>query len=80
MNFFVSPAEAELFHETFPTNANESISSFGRSLAQSQVMSRLAADRTQLVAESVGTVAVATDMLNIVKAFGQDKLNYYGVS
>lgn len=37
-------------------------------------------DRVQLVAESVSTPAVATDMLNIVKAFGQDKLNYYGVS
>ena len=37
-------------------------------------------DRVQLFAESVGTPAVATDMLNIAKAFGRDKLNYYGVS
>ena len=59
---------------------NESISAFGRSLSQSQILAKLAVDRVQLVAESVGTPAVATDMLNIVKAFGQDKLNYYGVS
>ena len=80
MSFFASPAEALLYRETFPNNANESVSSFGRSLAQSQVLAKLAADRIQLVAESVGTPAVATDMLNIVRAFGQEKLNYYGIS
>ncbi|KIP10531.1 hypothetical protein PHLGIDRAFT_101206 [Phlebiopsis gigantea 11061_1 CR5-6] len=80
VSFFASPAEALLYRETFPNNANESASSFGRSLAQSQVLAKLASDRIQLVAESVGTPAVAADMLNIVRAFGQEKLNYYGIS
>ncbi|KIP10507.1 hypothetical protein PHLGIDRAFT_115450 [Phlebiopsis gigantea 11061_1 CR5-6] len=80
LNFFASPEEALFFHEAYPSDANESVSSFGRALTQSQILAKLAVDRVELVAESVGTPAVATDMLNIAKAFGQDKLNYYGLS
>ena len=80
MALFQDPAEALEFYADYPRNNNESISSFGRAYAKWQILGRLAADRIQKVAESVSTAAVATDMLNIARAFGQDKLNYYGVS
>jgi hypothetical protein len=77
---FASPAEALDFFSTYPLDVNESISSFGRAYAQSEIISRLAVDRIKTVAESVSTAAVAKDMLRIVQAFGQDKLNYWGIS
>lgn len=43
-------------------------------------MANLVLDRAKVVAESVSTAAVARDMLAITKAFGFDKLNYWGVS
>ena len=77
---FDSPVEAIEFFSTYPTNVNESISSFGRAYAQSQIVAKLAKTRIPTLAESVSTPAVATDMLRIVQAFGQDKLNYWGIS
>jgi hypothetical protein len=77
---FHDPAEALDFYSTYPTNLNESTNSFARAFAQGQVLGKLAEDRIQKVAESVGTPAVATDMLNIVRAFGRDKVNYWGIS
>ena len=32
------------------------------------------------MAESIGTAAIATDMLQIARAFGQEKVNYWGIS
>ncbi|EKM51106.1 uncharacterized protein PHACADRAFT_32147 [Phanerochaete carnosa HHB-10118-sp] len=75
-----SPPEALEFYAPYPQNVNESVSSFGRAYAQSQILGKLAMDRAQLVAESVSTPAVALDMFSIMKALGQDKLNYYGIS
>ncbi|EKM51090.1 uncharacterized protein PHACADRAFT_263055 [Phanerochaete carnosa HHB-10118-sp] len=80
LSIFNSPAEAEQFYKTYPFNVNESVSSFGRFYAQAQILGDLALNRAQLVAESVGTAAVATDMLNIARALGQEKLNYWGIS
>lgn len=77
---FRDPVEALDFYSTYPVSANESANSFARAFAQGQILGKLAQDRIQKVAESVGTPAVATDMLNIVKAFGRDRLNYWGIS
>ena len=40
----------------------------------------MAVARAEKLAGSVSTAAVATDMLSITRAFGRDKLAYYGVS
>ncbi|EKM52549.1 uncharacterized protein PHACADRAFT_126443 [Phanerochaete carnosa HHB-10118-sp] len=80
LSVFNSPAEALEFYAPYPQNVNESVSSFGRSLAEAQILGKLAVDRVQQIAESVSTAAVATDMLNIARAFGFDKVNYWGVS
>lgn len=77
---FNSPPEAFEFYSTYPENANESISSFGKMFAQAQIFGRLARDRAQKIAESVSTPAVATDMLSIVRAFGHEQVNYWGIS
>ena len=77
---FESPAEALEFFAPYPLNVNESISSLGRAIAQLQNLAELADSRAKTVAESMSTPTVAMDMLSIVRAFGRDKLNYYGVS
>lgn len=80
LSIFSSPPEALEFYGPFPQNVNESVSSFGRAYAQSQILNNLAVDRAQTVAESVSTPTVALDMFTIMNALGQDKLNYYGIS
>ncbi|KIP07260.1 hypothetical protein PHLGIDRAFT_428077 [Phlebiopsis gigantea 11061_1 CR5-6] len=77
---FESPVEALEFYSSFPVNSNESVSSLGKLYTQSKILSNLVLDRAKDVAESVSTAAVATDMLAITKAFGFDKLSYWGVS
>ncbi|KIP07581.1 hypothetical protein PHLGIDRAFT_117972 [Phlebiopsis gigantea 11061_1 CR5-6] len=77
---FHSPPEALEFYLNYPLNVNESDADFGRFYAQAQILGMLAVDRYELVAESVGTAAVATDMLQIARAFGHEEVNYWGVS
>ncbi|GJE98454.1 alpha/beta-hydrolase [Phanerochaete sordida] len=78
--FFESPAEALEFFAPYPFSANDSASSLGRIFAQSRILSDLADTRAGAVAESVSTPTVALDMLSIVRAFGREKLSFYGVS
>lgn len=59
---------------------NASPSAIGRAYAFSNNMGDLALKRTKEVAQHVSTPVVARDMLRIVKAFGQDKLQYWGFS
>ena len=77
---FNDPAEALAFYSTYPLNLNESASSLGRVYAQAEILGKLAEDRIRTVAESVSTPAVATDMLHIARAFGSEKVNYWGIS
>lgn len=77
---FDSATEVAEFFSRYPTNVNESISSFGRVYAQSQYVAQLAKARIPELAASVTTAAVTSDMFQIVHAFGQDKLNYWGIS
>lgn len=80
LSIFKDPAEALQWYATYPPDLNESISSFGRAFAQTQILGKLAVDRAEKVAEAVTTPTVAGDMLSITKAFGFDKLNFWGVS
>ena len=80
MALFNSPPEALDLFGTYQLNTNESVSSFGRNYAIWQMFSNIAAENSKTVAESVSTPAVATDMLNIARAFGFDEVNYWGVS
>ena len=77
---FKDAAEAAQLFSTYVFNANDSVSSIGRDFALIEILSMLATDRVKTIAESVGTPAVARDMLSIVKAFGEDKLQYWGFS
>ena len=77
---FKDAAEAAQLFSTYSVNANESISAIGRNFALMEILDRLVNARAKEDAESVGTPAVARDMLSIVNAFGQDKLQYWGVS
>ena len=77
---FKDAAEAAQLFSTYSVNANESISAVGRNFALADILNNLANARAKGIAESVGTPAVARDMLSIVKAFGQDKLQYWGIS
>ncbi|KIP06187.1 hypothetical protein PHLGIDRAFT_467113 [Phlebiopsis gigantea 11061_1 CR5-6] len=78
--FLDSPVEALDLLATYPLSLNESASSFGRAYALGRIMSDLAEQRNKLALESVSTPAVAMDMLAISRAFGFEKLNYWGVS
>lgn len=77
---FQDTAEAAQLFSTYASNANESVSSIGRDFAIMEILNDLATERVQQLAENVGTPAVAQDMLSIVKAFGQEKLQYWGFS
>ena len=77
---FENSLEAGVFYSTYPTNMNESVSSLGKSYAMNQILGNLTVDRDGKVAASISTPAVARDMLNMVKAFGREKLSYWGFS
>ena len=77
---FKDAAEAAQVFSTWSVNANESVSAIGRNFALAETINNLANARVKEIAASVGTPAVARDMLSIVKAFGQDKLQYWGIS
>lgn len=77
---FKDAAEAAQLLSTYSVNANDSASSIGRNFALNEILNNLASDRVKTIAESVGTPAVARDMLSIVEAFGQEKLQYWGIS
>lgn len=64
----------------FPLNLNASISDLGEAYAAASIAASIAADRSRFVAERVSTPLVARDMLSIVRAYGQDKLQYWGFS
>lgn len=78
--FFESPAEALALFATYPVSLNDSASAFGRAYALSEIMGELAMARQQVVLESIGTAAIARDMLEITHAFGFEKVTYWGIS
>lgn len=80
LTMFKDASEAAQVLSSYSVNANESVSSIGRNFALFEIINNLASDRVKTLSESVGTPAVARDMLSIVQAFGQDKLQYWGIS
>lgn len=80
MSILKSPIEASSLFATYPVDLNDSDSSLGRAYAQATVLDMLTNDRSALMAQSVSTAAVATDMLRIAQEFGQDMVNYWGIS
>ncbi|EJC98089.1 alpha/beta-hydrolase [Fomitiporia mediterranea MF3/22] len=77
---FADRVEAGKFFSQFPLDLNASMSSLGEAYARGKILSNLVKDRARYVAERVSTPLVARDMLSIVKAFGQDKIQYWGFS
>lgn len=59
---------------------NETSGSLGKIYATAQTSGDIAKARIQDVAEHVTTPVVARGMMNIVKAHGMDKLQYWGFS
>lgn len=80
LTMFKDSVEAGQLISAYAYNANESYSTIGRNFALVEVLDTFANDRAKKVAESVGTPAVARDMMSITKALGQDKLQYWGFS
>lgn len=60
--------------------ANSTLDAISRIRARTLVYNSLAAVRTEHVSPYVGTAAVARDLLSITRAFGYEKLQYWGLS
>ena len=59
---------------------NHSASAFGAAYGNALVYGDLIKTRSERVLQYVGTPSVARDMLRIVEAHGEDKLQYWGFS
>lgn len=59
---------------------NQTSDAISRRYAQADILGTLAKERTEGVAQHLSTSIVARDMLSITKAFGRDKLLYWGWS
>ena len=80
MNAFSSVAESGMFLIEFVKTLNHSTSALGEAYGHSHNYGSIAKAEIGEVAQYVGTPAVARDMLSIVEALGQDKLQYWGIS
>lgn len=77
---FPSEPEEALFFTGLQKATNESSGSLGMVFAEAQLVGKIAKARIPDIAQHVSTPTVARDMLSIVKAFGLDKLQYWGFS
>lgn len=59
---------------------NASSSALGEAYVRAQILGNLVQERDRFVAERVSTPTVARDMLSIVQAAGEEKLQYWGFS
>ena len=59
-------------------NATEG--ALGRRFARARLIGQLAEERARGIAEHVSTADVVRDMLSIVNAYGEEKLQYWGFS
>ncbi|EJC98014.1 alpha/beta-hydrolase [Fomitiporia mediterranea MF3/22] len=80
LNVFEDQVEAGKYYSQFTLDLNASASTLGEAYARARILSNLVADRARFVAERMSTPIVARDMLGIVNAFGQEKLQYWGFS
>jgi hypothetical protein len=61
-------------------NLNSSANSLYSLYGKAQIIREVAYNKLRDVSPYVGTPTVARDMMSIVKAFGRDKLQYWGFS
>ena len=83
LSLFADAAEANAYLSTYPSDVDTEPDAFARAYAWGEVYSGIAAQKLaqgEKVWESVGTPAVAMDMLAIARAFGKDVVNYWGWS
>ncbi|KAK7036365.1 hypothetical protein R3P38DRAFT_3184149 [Favolaschia claudopus] len=77
-SFFLNQAERAQFPPQISLNASQD--AFGRSIANDLVRSTLAGARDDGSLRFLNTESTARDMLKIVEAHGQEKLQYWGFS
>ena len=80
LNIFASFQETLTFTRSDLTALNASTATLGEAFGLSQIVGDLAVIRAQKAAEHVSTPGVARGTLGIVKAYGDDKLQYWGFS
>ncbi|EJC97829.1 uncharacterized protein FOMMEDRAFT_149336 [Fomitiporia mediterranea MF3/22] len=80
LSVFADSVEAGAFYTQRVLDVNATASSLGRSFVQTTLLGKLVEERAKDVAKMVSTPTVAQDMLSIMNATGQDKLQYWGFS
>ncbi|KAJ7666056.1 alpha/beta hydrolase fold-domain-containing protein [Mycena polygramma] len=79
VSFFDTDVERQLWGHPALTELNASSDALGRFWARAQLYNRLAAQRANFI-QHINTDQTAKDMLQIVKAHGREKLQYWGIS
>ncbi|KAK6981586.1 Abhydrolase-4 domain-containing protein [Favolaschia claudopus] len=77
-SFFTTQAERAQFPPQISLNASQD--AFGRTMANSMLEAKLAGARDDGSLRFINTEATARDMLKIVEAYGEEKLQYWGFS
>ncbi|PVG01811.1 alpha/beta-hydrolase [Serendipita vermifera] len=82
IDIFPGPLERDtwLLHTFDAPLANETNTSFGYIASRAELVNLLIEEKVSIAAQHASTPVVATDMLQIVKAHGMDKLQYWGFS
>ncbi|EJC98519.1 uncharacterized protein FOMMEDRAFT_171120 [Fomitiporia mediterranea MF3/22] len=80
ISIFQDSVEAGTFFTQKELDVNATQSSLGRSFIQTTLLGKLVEERAVDVAKTVSTPTVARDMLSIVEAAGQEKIQYWGIS
>ena len=80
VNIFSTLQESLALQIKIPIALNSTNAALGENLANAQILGRLAELRAKREVEHMSTPEVARDMLNIAKAHGMDKLQYWGFS
>ena len=80
LDIFSSTPESIVIQTQSANSMNTSSESLGRLSGLAQIVSNLSVSRAKLYMEHVSTPEVAMDMMNIVKAYRMDKLQYWGFS
>lgn len=80
LHMFESPGEVGFIYAKFSLAINSSDTALGAMYAAAKTLGEVAQARMGDLAQHVGTPVVARDMHSIVKAHGQEKIQYWGFS
>jgi len=80
VSIFKTDVERELWGGIGRGIVNKSDESIGRTWARSKVLGQLAAEQDYGYLRHINTDQTARDMLTIVEAHGQSKIQYWGFS